>query len=119
MRQDQIKYVTARAESIYNERLHVLRRKYTTPAKSFSNKEKAQALADGRFTVDIERVSDDRYSGGWSSGVSFPEEHDSKLDEKYYVEANKVRDQFNKLMDELMVGDNTQALALLRTFENG
>jgi len=118
IRKDQIAYVTSRAGAIFDEKKRVIEKKYRTPAKSLTEDQKAVAIAEGRFTVDPSRVGHTHYSRGWAEAVSFPEEYGEKFDaEGYRQEINPIIDAYNKLLDELMLGDNATALELLRAFE--
>lgn len=118
MRKDQVAYATQRADSILQQKKYELERKYTTPSKSLTDDQKAVAMAEGRFTVDLANVGYGRYSCGWANAVSFPEEYGSKFDaEAFRAEYKPFLDAYNKLLDELMLGDNAKALELLREFE--
>jgi len=118
MKQDQIKYVRARAESILAQKQANLKRKHTTGAITLSNREKAQAIQDGEFTIDVEAASDDRYGNQWYGLIKFPAERYQSFDQDEYNKINApLVVAYNKLLDELMLGDNTQALELLRAFE--
>lgn len=118
MRKDQVAYAAVRADTILQDKKRELDRKYTTPAKSLTDDEKAVAMAEGRFTVDLSKVGYGRYSCGWANAVTFPEEYGSTFDvEGHRREYKPLLDAYNRLLDELMLGDNAKALELLREFE--
>jgi hypothetical protein len=113
MNQTQVKYARARAESVYKKRKAAIEAKHTVPAVKLTRTEKLFALTAGAFRVDT------TYTGyGWSDAVTFPAERDQEVNQVAIdAEQAALADAYRKLEDELVLGDNEQALALLRAFE--
>lgn len=117
MRKDQIEYVRSRAATIFDNKQYELKKKFTTYSVSLSDAEKIKALQDGRFTVDTSEPTSWRTE--WYHRISFNDERREVTDYEAYNKAIKpIQEAYTKLVDELMIGDNTQALALLREFED-
>jgi hypothetical protein len=115
MNQSQIKYARERATAIHTKRTNGLQAQFTTPALRLSTEEKLAALKAGAFRTDP-KAEDIRF--GWDRGVIFKAEKAAKYDKDGHVAAKAALDAtFAKLMDELILGDNEAALAMLRDFE--
>lgn len=114
MNRDQIKYVTERAQSMYNSKRQSLIKQFTTPAVTLTDFEKLEALRDGSFSIK-ENAGRFYYL---NDVIEFPQERlqviDSEGLDKASTQLSKV---YNKLMDELMLGDSEQALQMLKEFE--
>ena len=116
MRKDQIEYVRNRADSIFETKKRAIKRGFEKSGRTLNNEEKITALSKGKFTVDTSPPSS--WRNEWYNRVEFTEEKEPTFDQEGYKEAVKpIHEAYTKLIDELMIGDNTQALELLRAFE--
>lgn len=114
MNQAQLKYARQRAEEIRAIKFAEINKKYTTPATILSEDQRIEALKKGEFTI----VDKPSTYANWTSRIKFNAEVKGGLDLKAASEEQqKVHKAFTKLMDELMLGDNEQALKLLAAFE--
>lgn len=117
MNQAQLKYARARAERILRERKDAIQAKHTTPAIRLSTSDKLDALKAGAFKID-KKAENLRF--GWDRGVTFTGERDSKINQPAIDrETSELTEAYRKLEDELVLGDNERALALLKAFEAG
>jgi hypothetical protein len=113
MNQTQVKYARARAEALFKTRTAAIKAKHTTPAVKLTQAEKFDALRAGQFTIAPENS---RY--GWSDCVVFTAARDETVDQDAIDrEQAALAAAYRTLEDELVLGDNEQALALLRAFE--
>lgn len=115
MNQAQLKYARARAERVFRDRKDAIAAKHTTPAVRLSDVEKLDALKAGAFKID-KKAEGLRY--GWERGVVFNGERDRKVNQPAIErETAELTEAYRKLEDELVLGDNETALALLKAFE--
>lgn len=117
MNQAQLKYARTRAEKIYAEKVKEVSAEFVTPAVHFKAPEIQKAIAQGRFRL---RTLTPNYSNSLylRDILEFPEECPAVVDTKGQIEAlGELKKEYNNLMDELMLGDNEQALAMLKAFE--
>lgn len=116
MNQTQLKYARDRATKILARRTETLKASFTVPAVKLSCLERLEALKAGKFKVDTKKAGDNRV--WWHSGVTFTAERAEKFDKKRHDAAlAALNADYEKLIDELVLGDNEQALALLKAFE--
>lgn len=114
MNQQQLKYAKERAHRIYTQKQQELTAKFSTPAIKLSREERIKALKDGKFKV-LENGSAQYYLTDY---ISFDEERIRKFDGDGFTKAlAPVTAAYDKLLDELILGDNEEALKLLRAFE--
>lgn len=110
MNASQLKYARERAGVIYKNRQRAIREQYTAAAVVLDMPGRLEALRDGAFTVDLE------YTGHYLHGaIRFDAEipHDVKGQEAALAQLAK---EYEVLIDELVLGDNEKALALLAAF---
>ena len=118
MNQTQIKYARERAANVLSARKKALTAAHTTPAVALTGAERLQAIKDGAVKLDFKGVSDNNH--WWHSAVSFTAERPVKVNTKALNAATAtLQATYDKLIDELVLGDNEAALALLRAFESG
>jgi len=118
MNQTQIKYARQRAEAIFSDKSKALEIKHNTKGVSLTIKERLDALMDGDFS--IKEPSDYQGAHQWHYQVVFDAEKPAVFDRDSYEKDHKeLKTAFNALMDELMLGDNQEALKLLKAFEVG
>lgn len=108
MNNTQLKYARERANQIYTEKLSKIRK----APKGFTLQEKIKALRKGEFTVDQELAGYHRLE----NAIIFTKEPKADV-EKVKREVEELDNQYNTILDELILGDNEQALLLLRAFE--
>ena len=112
MNQTKLKYVRERAQAIYNRKQEQVRDKYR--ADKMTVEEKVEALQKGEFTIKVPEESYNRSS--WVSYVEFnaePRANKNAMND----ELEKLREQYIALKDELILGDEVEALKLLKAFE--
>lgn len=119
MNQTQIKYARERAAVIRKRREEALREKHTVTPKLLTDDEKLKALKTGAFTITpLKDRQTGNFRNSWINYVNFTGEVKGGLDLKAFnAEFEKLDAAYRKLIDELVLGDNEQALALLRAFE--
>lgn len=117
MNQTQLKYVRQRAESIYSLRCKNLTNKFTQQSLTLKPEEIIEALQNGKFVLKTEIQT--RYNSGYLRDyITFPDECPQIIDlDGLAVPQKTLKDEYQKLLDELILGDNEQALALLKAFE--
>lgn len=116
MNQAQLKYARERASTIYKKRVSDLRTAHTVEAKTLTNDEKLKALKAGRFSVP--RKASSTHLSWWHNDITFTDEVKGGLNSDTFDPAKaKIDTAYEKLIDELVLGDNEQALALLKAFE--
>lgn len=116
MNQMQIRYTQKRAQEILNRKLTALKEKFTTQEVSMTSTEKLKALESGDFTTDFSKSK--RMYQPWHYCIKFNKEIPSVFDSQAYdKEAKRVQRKYDELNDELVLGDNQEALKLLAKFE--
>ena len=134
MNQMQLKYARHRAQEMLQTKIQTLTQKHTIKGQPFTDKQRLEALRAGEFTVvdkvvrapkrnnqrpweyDYEQML--YYSGTWSDHIQFTNEVRTSVDyEAIETERKALQTSFDTLMDELMLGDYAEALALLKQFE--
>lgn len=116
MNQTQLKYARDRASKILARRKETLEASFTVPAVTLSCVEKLEALKAGKFKVDMKGAESGtqwRYNYVTFTG-SKPKKYDKAGHEAALAVLQK---DYEKLIDELILGDNEAALALLKAFE--
>jgi len=113
--QTQIKYARERAASILKQKIVEARDKFTTPAKTLNTEEKLEALKAGKFTINAPVTGRSMW---WYNAVDFGETFATTDTDKLKVETDKLNSTFERLMDELILGDKEQVLKMLKEFEN-
>jgi hypothetical protein len=117
MNQTQVKYARARAAAILTARKAAVTEKHTTPAVRLSNDQKRLAIDVGAFRWNADKQEAHH---NWYSGIVFDVERPAYVDQKAIDEEHgQLIEAYRKLEDELVLGDNDAALALLRAFEAG
>lgn len=116
MNQTQIKYAQERAKAIHAKRNTALREEHSITAVRLTTDQKYAALKAGEFSI---LPKGKRYGGShWHHDIVFNNEIIGGLNHATYDPAKATLDAtFTKLNDELVLGDNELALALLQAFE--
>jgi len=119
MNQSQLKYARERAKKLYDKRVKDLTAAHTTEAVPMSDDDKLKALKAGAFRiVPAKDRPENGWRSSWANNVIFPGEVKGGLNTKTFAPAKDQLDKdYTALLDELVLGDNEQALALLRAFE--
>ena len=119
MNQAQMKYAKQRATSIYQGKRKEIIRKFTKEGGSKSNKEMVALVKSGKVKVranidfrsyrctELENIFD------FSKYIYGP-----ITDPRSESETEVLKGKYDRLMDELVLGDNAKALELLRYFES-
>ena len=116
MTQTQVKYARQRAEAIYQDKVKALEAKYTTKGVSLTSKERLNALVDGDF--EVKEPADYQSAHQWYHQVVFTAEKPGVFDrDSYNKDVADLKVKLTKLTDELVLGDNQEALKLLKAFE--
>jgi len=120
MNQTQLKYARKRAEDAFNAKLKAVTEKHTTPAQTLTDAEKIEALKRGAFTVNpvVEDNSKYGWKRNWWQYLDFGETFASINAVARDKESAEISVKFHALMDELILGDDDKAIALLREFES-
>lgn len=110
MNQTQLKYARVRAEAILYAKEKAITLKHTTDAKTLTNEQKIDALFAGTFKLNSS-------TGPWNTRIDFGETFKTVDTEKCNLELKIIREKFTRIMDELVLGDNNEALLMLKEFE--
>lgn len=118
MNQTQVKYARQRAEGIFADKRKALEAKHRVGGVSLDINQKLDAIRKGEIT--IKKPAEYQGAHQWSYQITFNAERPPVFDNDAYTkEEAALRAIFNSLMDELMLGDNQEALKLLKAFEVG
>lgn len=118
MSQTQVKYARQRAEGIYAEKRKALETEFKKDGVVLDINQKLDAIRKGEITIKKPAA----YQGGhqWSYQITFDAEKPAEFDNDGYTAAEtELRKVFTALLDELILGDNEIALAMLKAFELG
>jgi len=116
MNQLQVKYARQRAEAIYNDKRKDLEAKHRIGGVQLNIKQRLKAVVNGEITITEPAAHQGPHQ--WYYQISFNAEKQPSFDnDAYEAEGKKLKTSFNALMDELMLGDNQEALKLLKAFE--
>lgn len=113
MNQSQLKYARERAEGIFKRAKENLKTKHTIPAFKLTREERLKALEYGHFKIDY---TANRH--WFEENITFLCESDAEFNQAGHdADLKTLTDSYNKLLDELVLGDNQEALKLLQAFE--
>jgi hypothetical protein len=118
MNQQQAKYSVERVNNVLARRLEELRKEYTVQAKPLSDAEIVTLIITEQVEIkaDFKRASD-HYGFRVSDLFDLSKHTWSQHMRDGFVEAEAaLKAQAARVKDEIMLGDNAQALALLREF---
>lgn len=114
MNQVQVKYARTRAEEIKRDKLLKLQQEHTVEAVTLTTEQKIEALKKGEVTF----ITPINQYATWYNCIKFNAESRGYVDTVKINEGKiKINVAFTKLMDELVLGDNEEALKLLAAFE--
>lgn len=115
MNQVQLKYARERANDIYQRRCASIRTKYTEPEVVLTPAQKTKALKDGKFKVK-DTIS--TYSHYLEDYVILEGVKPLTRDEvKIKAETDALAKEYRKVTDELVLGDQEEALKLIKAFD--
>ena len=115
MNATQTKYARERASAILNAKRVTINKRYEV--KPFTNLEKIEAIRDGKFSIITDKSKVLTWNPSWSDFVIFNEE--TKVDTvSRDKELSDTQDEYNKIVDLLVLGDAEEAIELLKAFEN-
>lgn len=113
MNQSQIKHALARANAIRSTKQAAAKKAFDNKVRSLSLDEKLKALKAGKFSISKNTTS-------WRSSLEeYLTFHDAVPFDHiaYQKDVDAITASYDKLVDELVLGDQTRALELLRAFE--
>jgi len=116
MNKQQRDYAASRVINIKTAKIEAIKLKYTTPAILLSPEEKAKAFRAKKYKVlsDVTKITS--YTDV-TDIVQFTDEKPEKKDsKKIEAETSAVVAEASKIVDELMLGDATEALKLIQAF---
>lgn len=122
MNQQQRKYAVERVMDIKDARIEALREKYTTAGIELTGEDRANLIRDVKVTL---RRGWSRLSGYVDIDKAFDfSKYESKckpavLDPKFYAEAAAERKRASKVIDQIMLDDAAEALALIEAYNAG
>ncbi|GEM_PF-6608821 len=118
MNQQQTKYTLSRVDAVESRKLLELKKEYTVPAKIITHEEAQQLILKKK--VPLKAVSNTESFDSYSrlrDFFDFSKFHYGESFKDGYAEAvDALKSQANRVRDEIVLGDNAQALALLREF---
>jgi len=117
MNQQQKKYAMERLATIRKRRETELTQKYTTPESIHTPSERAAMFKRGEFTVNksVKRITN--YTD-LTDVVQFKGERPATVNQPALDKAKAALfKEYHKACDELMLGDETKALALIKSFD--
>lgn len=116
MNQQQAKYTIARIDQLEARKLEELRKACTTPAKRLSSHERADLIRKGKVKLRAD-CTDINYHTDVVNAFDFSKhEWSERLSDDHEARAAAVKAQASRVRDEVMLGDNAEALKLLREF---
>ncbi|CDN47549.1 hypothetical protein [Neorhizobium galegae] len=117
MNQQQVKYTMARIDTIEKRKLEDLKKACTVPAKAISDEELQRLLMEGKLPAKTE-IKRDRYHTVAVSDLFDVSEYINfeHVNDDYLPGVEAIKAEANRVRDEVMLGDNAVALALLRAF---
>tara|TARA_R110000803_G_scaffold8609_3_gene27589 strand:+ start:38 stop:394 length:357 start_codon:yes stop_codon:yes gene_type:complete len=115
MNQRQIKYAEQRLSDVYKSRKAQIEGSCTKLGNTLSNTETLKALKVGDFKVRSKIVG---YGNTLGSYITFNQEYPEKFDkEKCTKQIRALDKEYTKIKDELILGDNQEALQMIKNFE--
>lgn len=117
MNQTQRKYARERVEAIASRARENVQKHYTTPGNSLSATERFKEFKAGRFKIKKGVDSVNTYTDVCDI-VEFDKETKTKKNTvKIQKETEQINTALNKVIDEIMLGDNEKALKLIEAFD--
>ena len=118
MNTQQRKYALERIENHYHKRVDEIRREHTTAGKRLTDIEKIQALKEGKYTVedpsaDLPQHLRNKYYHYIVFTDDVPMTHDA---EKIRELTDELKEKYDVVRDEIMLGNEKAALNLIREF---
>lgn len=121
MNQQQKGYLKKRIEGIKMEKIRVLQNDCTVKGNTLKNEERVDLIYDGK--VSLKDKDDVKYKNYGMYTIAdlyefSPFESKRKFDQKRYDEGRvTITNSANKLIDEAMLGDAEEAIAMIKEFE--
>lgn len=103
MNSQQLKYAKERLEQLYRQKSDALGSVYSW---GLTQEEKIRAFHDGDYGVELK-----------NNGFVVVFSGDEEKKEFKRKESVKLKEEYNRIMDELVLGDQEQALALINQFK--
>lgn len=115
MNQTQSKYAQNRLIRLNNEKSAEITKKYTVPAVSLTVEEKIIAIKNGDYTVTPQSGYRE---DSLDARLRFQGNKASYITDEGVQALKDLTKAYNTAMDELVLGDEVAALALLKAFES-
>lgn len=119
MNQFKTSYVLNRLKQLEHEKLNVLEKKLLKPAKELTDEERFKLLKAGKVKLQKDRTKVSEYDDIRRvfdfSPFEWEESHDDKTYDKKRLEISQSA---QKVRDEIVLGDEQEALELLKKFED-
>lgn len=111
----QMEHAKQKAAKIYHSNAEALQKKYVTPEVKLGNEAKHAALLAGEFTFrDPEKRGwRDEW---WFTAIKFNAETPEVVDPKFGPAAEKLAREYSALLDNIVLGEGTEAIRLLEAF---
>jgi len=117
MNSTQLKYAKGRANDIYRERNDAITKKYKAKCKTISEKDKLKALLKGEVSIKPYKEGA-YYQNAWYNYVVFHDEVEFDF-ASCKKEEEALKNEYQKILDQLVLGDSEEALRLLEQFRSG
>lgn len=113
-----LKYAVTSVKAIEGQRIERLKASLTTPAKNLTNAEQIGLIENGEVLPVLD-AQGNFIDTNWMSRAFDFSAHITKetVDPGFASRAQAIRDQAKAITDELYLGDEAQALALIRAFQ--
>lgn len=117
MNQQQKKYALERITEIYKKKSAAIKEKHTTKAVRLSPQERLKAFKSGKFKIRPDASTIGSYTDVVDI-ITFNDEAPEKADDKKISALQDALDkEYNRVRDEIVLGDPGAALELIRKFE--
>jgi len=116
MNKQEKQYAMNRIDEIVCHKVSAIKDKHTTAAVSLTDTQRLQAFKAGKYKIkaDVSKIT--RYTD-LCDVIEFPDEKAGKANrEKIDSESAKVTSEAVKIKDKLMLGDASEALAMIEAF---
>jgi len=116
MNKQEKQYAVNRIDSMAAEKCAAIKAKNTVKGVCFSGAQRLKAFRDGKFKIKSDAKEIGRYTD-LCNVVEFTEEREDEVNEsKVKAESQKVMDEAQRIKDQMMLGDATEALKMIERF---
>ena len=111
------KYAITRLTNIRDKKLQAITARHTTPGFTLTSSQRAVALKKGEFKVNPDMKHVESYTNV-RTVIIFNDEKAKKVNNAAIAKETKaIRTAYNRVCDQVMLGDGSKALALIEKFE--